>query len=390
MFQRHLSAYIHYAARYYPIVTITGPRQSGKTTLARMLFPEKPYVSLEDLDMRDYAKTDPRGFLATYSKGAIFDEIQHCPHLFSYLQTKTDLDRIPGQFILTGSQNFLLFEGISQSLAGRAAIAYLLPLSLSEIETEVNLHSNPFHFVFRGFYPKLYQTDLAPSTWYSDYIRTYVERDLRMIKNITDLSAFQLFLKLCAGRIGQLLNLSSLGSECGVSYNTIRSWLSILQTSFIVFTLKPHHKNFNKRLVKQEKIYFYDTGLACSLLNIESEQQLETHSMRGSLFENMIIADLLKARWNKGKESNLYFWRDHHGHELDVIIEGDPLIPVEIKSGQTVTSDFLKGVNYWMALSGEKEGYIVYGGGSEQIRKGVTVLPWSDTNKIKGVSIPAV
>ena len=325
MFKRDITESILYAAKYYPVITITGPRQSGKTTLAKSLFPDKQYISLEDPDMREFATKDPRGFLDVYKDGAIIDEVQHCPELFSYIQTKVDLDGVNGQFILTGSQNFLLLAKVSQSLAGRVGIIHLLPLSYSEISSKINLENNPNNLIYKGFYPKLYKTDLSPSVWYRDYIRTYIERDVRQMKNITDLVAFQTFLKICAGRVGQLINFSSISTECGISYNTIKSWLSVLQTSFIIYMLKPHHKNFNKRLVKQQKLYFYDTGLACSLLGIESPDQLQTHYARGALFENMVIMEILKNRLNSGKEEGLYFWRDNHGHELDILIDDKEL-----------------------------------------------------------------
>ncbi len=377
MFQRHITEFILYSAKYYPVITITGPRQSGKTTLAKSIFPDKPYLSLEDPDMREFVTKDPRGFLEVYKDGAIIDEIQHCPELFSYIQTKVDSDQIPGQFILTGSQNFLLLEKVSQSLAGRAAIIYLLPLSYSEINNQMDPSLEPNHFMYKGFYPKLYKQDLSPSVWYRNYIRTYIERDVRQLKNITDISAFQTFLKICAGRVGQLINFSSIGTECGVSYNTVKAWLSVLQTSFVIYMLKPHHKNFNKRLVKQQKLYFYDTGLACSLLGIESPEQLQTHYAKGALFENMIIMEILKNRLNKGKEEGLYFWRDSNGHELDLLIEGKNLTPVEVKSGKTILPEFTRGIDYWNNLSAGSKGYVIYGGELKQIRGDIEILPWN-------------
>lgn len=382
MFDRDITDYIKYSAKYYPVVTVTGPRQSGKTTLVKMIFSDKPYVSLEDIDIREFAQNDPRGFLSTYSQGAIIDEVQYCPNLFSYIQTKVDNDQIAGQFILTGSQNFLLLESISQSLAGRAAIVYLLPLSYNEISKKLPATDNPLNFIFKGFYPKLYTQDLLPSVWYRNYIRTYIERDIRQIKNISDISTFQTFLKICATRIGQLVNFSSIATECSVSYNTVKSWLSLLQTSFIIYLVKPHHKNYNKRLVKQEKLYFYDTGLACTLLGLESIEQLEKYYAKGSLFENMIVVELLKNRLNKGKEEGIYFWRDSHGHELDILIESDKLTPIEVKASKTIIQEFFKGINYWSSLANQEKGYLVYAGDTEQIRGNIEVLPWNKINKI--------
>ena len=376
MFKRDIEEFIKYSAKYFPVITITGPRQSGKTTLAQEIFADKPYVSLEDTDMRDFATDDPRGFLEEYDKGAIIDEVQHCPDLFSYIQTKTDHDKIPAQYILTGSQNFLLMESISQSLAGRTAVINLLPFSYNEIKDHGD-EADPFTLIYKGFYPKLYVSDLSPTVWYRNYIQTYIERDIRQIQNVHDTKTFQTFLRICAGRAGQLINLSAIGTECGISYNTVKAWLSILESSFIIYTLQPHHKNFNKRLVKQQKLYFYDTGLACALLGIESADQVQTHYAKGALFENMIVMELMKNRLNKGKESGLYFWRDNHGHELDILIEDIDLTPIEVKAGKTVIPDFFKGINYWNGLSGGTKGYVVYAGEQGQSRGDVKVLGWN-------------
>ena len=376
MFKRDIEEFVKYSAKYFPVITVTGPRQSGKSTLVRALFADKPYVSLEDLDMREFATNDPRGFLKEYDKGAVIDEAQHCPDLFSYIQTKTDNDKIPGQYILTGSQNFLLMESISQSLAGRVAIINLLPFSYNEIKDHSNVE-DPFALIYKGFYPKLYVDDLSPTIWYRNYIRTYIERDIRQIQNVHDTKTFQTFLKICAGRTGQLINLSAIGTECGISYNTVKAWLSILESSFIIYMLKPHHKNFNKRLVKQQKLYFYDTGLACALLGIESADQVQTHYAKGALFENMIVMELMKNRLNQGREEGLYFWRDNHGHELDILMEDRNLTPIEVKASRTVISDFFQGINYWNNLSGESKGYIIYAGEQSQSRGDLKVLPWN-------------
>jgi len=324
---------------------------------------------------------DPRGFLSNYPQGAVIDEIQRVPELFSYLQQILDETSANGLFILTGSNNFLLQQSISQSLAGRVGYLFLLPLSLHEINDK-GLNIN--QLIFNGGYPALYNETTEPAKWYPNYIRTYVERDVRLIKNITDLFAFERFLRLCAGRIGQLLNMSSLAVEVGVDVKSISSWIGILETSFVVFRLQPYHSNFNKRIVKMPKLYFYDTGLAVALLGVENAGQLNLHPFRGSLFENMVIVDFLKRRYNSGKSNNLFFWRDNVGNEIDLIIEnGQKLFPVEIKSGQTITNEFFKGINFWNKMTQTEGGIVVYGGDMMQKRSnGITVVPLNALNTI--------
>jgi len=388
MIHRTISQYLTYVASKFPVVVLTGPRQSGKTTLVEKLFSYKAYVSLEDPDVRDFALTDPRGFLNQYKEGAIIDEAQNVPSLFSYIQTRVDQSKKDGEFVLTGSQNFSLVEGISQSLAGRAAVAHLLPLSIEELISDNETVENPFTFIQKGFYPRVYDKNIPATDWFKSYINTYLERDVRKITNIYDLSKFQLFLKLCAGRIGQLLNMSSLASDCGVTHSTINSWISILEASFVVFLLRPHHQNFNKRLVKQPKLYFYDTGLASHLLGLHKSEDLVSHYMRGALFENFVVADLIKQRYNQGRESNLNFWRDNHGHEVDVVISaGENLIPLEIKSSQTISSEQFKSLSYWYELTGKKnDGYLVYAGNASQERTMGRVMSWKDLYKINNSS----
>lgn len=355
-------------------VAVIGPRQSGKTTLVRNVFPNKAYVSLENPDTRNFALEDPRGFLAMYPQGAILDEVQRAPQIFSYLQQILDESDTKGLFILTGSNNFLLQENISQSLSGRIAYLFLLPLSFDEPEsTDVN------QFLFRGGYPGIYNDNIEPFRFFPNYIRTYIERDVRLLKNIIDLTAFERFLRLCAGRIGQLLNMSSLAVEAGVDVKTISSWIGVLEASFILFRLLPHHKNFNKRLVKMPKIYFYDTGLACSLLGISGIKVLYTHPLRGSLFENMVITEFLKENFSRGTSGNLFFWRDNTGNEIDLILDQDnKLIPVEIKSGQTITDEYFKNLRFWAKISGSESGYVVYGGQDLQKRSnGISVVPFT-------------
>ena len=380
MIQRLLARKLLDSAKKFPVVAVTGPRQSGKTTLVKAAFPRKPYVSLEDLDVRAFARSDPRGFLNEYPDGAILDEVQNVPELFSYLQTLVDEKRKAGLFVLTGSHQFLLMEHLSQTLAGRVRLLHLLPFSWEELKPAGWLPKTTRKTIFLGAYPALYDRKIPPSEWYPDYLRTYVERDVRLVKNVGDLSLFQKFLKLCASRTAQLVNLSSIGEECGIRHNTAKAWMSILEASFIVHLLKPHHRNFNKRLVKSPKLYFYDTGLACSLLEIENEAQLRTHPLWGSLFETAIVSELLKHSWNRGLTSHYYFWRDKTGHEIDCVIdEGGSLTPLEIKSGETVTADFFKNLLYWQKISHErKQAYLIYGGLNPQHRKETTVLGWQN------------
>lgn len=366
-------------ANQFPVVSVVGPRQSGKTTLVKYSFPEKSYVSLEDPDNRDFALRDPRGFLAAYPDGVILDEVQRVPDLFSYIQTAVDSNPQMGRYILTGSNNFLHLENISQTLAGRVAMLTLLPLSMEELATAAISIDSVEEVLFSGLYPRVFDQQIEPENWYANYIRTYVERDVRMIKNISDLNLFQRFVKLCAGRTGQILNLSSLGNDCGITHNTAKAWISILEASFVIFLLQPHHKNFNKRLVKLPKLFFYDPGLAASLLGVDNKDQLLTHFLKGGLFETFVIADLLKYRFNRGLGPHHYFWRDNVGNEIDCLIESsNKLIPIEIKAGKTVNADFFKGLIYWYKITDANQinGYVVYGGDSKQVRKEASVVSW--------------
>ncbi len=373
MLHRSMSKAIMEAAEYYPVIAIIGPRQSGKTTLSKTLFSTLPYVSLEDIDMRETAQNDPRGFLELYKEGAILDEAQHCPELFSYLQTLVDQSSFKGQFVLTGSQNFLLHEKITQSLAGRVSLHTLLPLSFNEITLPGDYHE----LILRGFYPKLHCSTLKPSTFYSNYVRTYLERDVRTLLNVTDLSIFSKFIRLCAGHVGQLINYSALATACSISYKTVQQWISILKASYIITTLPPYYKNNKKRLVKQEKLYFCDVGLAAHLLNITTLDHLLYHPLKGALFENMIVLDLYKNAYEHNKEQSLFFWRDSNQNELDIIIEKATLVPIEIKAGKTFIDSFLKNHNYWARTMGQSEGYIIYGGRHKLVRDKIKVIPWS-------------
>jgi predicted AAA+ superfamily ATPase len=380
MIERTASKELIVLASQYKAVAVVGPRQSGKTTLVRHVFENKPYVSLENPDLRKFALEDPRGFLSGFPNGAIFDEVQRSPEIFSYLQQLLDESDCKGLFILTGSNNFLLQESISQSLAGRVGYLFLLPLSLEEI---ANPHLTTDELLFKGGYPALYNEQLDSAKYYANYVRTYVERDVRLLKNITNLNSFERFLRLCAGRVGQLLNMSNLSVEVGVDNKTISSWISVLEASFIIFRLQPFHQNYNKRIVKMPKLYFYDTGLAVSLLGVESIEQLRYHPFRGNLFENMIVMEFLKKRYNAGRSNNIYFWRDNVGNEVDLILDEQTPIPIEIKSGQTVTNEFFKGLRFWNHTTQHEGGYIVYGSDVYQTRSdGINIVPYNNISKI--------
>lgn len=381
MIKRTLQIKLLELIQKYPIVTLTGPRQSGKSTLLKHTFPEYEYVSLEDPDMRLFATDDPRGFLATYSDKTIIDEAQRVPSLFSYLQSYTDKEEREGMYLLAGSHNFLLMESINQSLAGRTAILKLLPFSHAEMKEGGILPQTVDEQIFKGGYPRLYDKNIAPLDYYPFYIQTYVERDVRLMKNIGDLSKFIRFIKLCAGRIGQLLNLSSLANESGVAVSTISAWISVLEASYICHLLKPDHNNYAKRLVKTPKLYFYDTGLACSLLDIRSPEQVSTHFLRGGLFENLVINEFIKTAFNRGNEPNLTFWRDSTGNEVDLLqyINGKQYA-YEIKSGATSSPDFFKGINKWAKLSGVKpeQCFAIYNGEKNMKTSVGKLISWSN------------
>ncbi len=380
MLKRNATAVLLEKAKSYPVIVITGPRQSGKSTLSKSLFPEKMYISLEELDHRQFAEEDPRGFLAQFPDGAILDEVQHVPDLFSYIQTIVDERLRSGMFVLTGSQQFGLTAKITQSLAGRAGFIQLLPFTIDELKAGKALPEKLEELLFKGFYPPIYDRNIAPETWYSDYVLTYVERDVRQLVNIQDLRTYHRFLQMCAARTGQILNLSSLASDCGITHNTAKAWISVLEASYIIFLVSPHFNNYNKRLIKSPKLYFYDTGLVCMLANIQQPEQLVTHSIRGALFETLIASELIKNRFNQGLLSNLYFWRDSQNHEVDFILEeGEKHIPIEVKSSQTIASDFFSGIHYWESLSQQKGlGKLIYAGNRNLQREGIDVIGWQD------------
>jgi predicted AAA+ superfamily ATPase len=379
MIKRLLEKKIKEAVRQYPVVGIIGPRQSGKTTLARNTFAHYPYVSLEKPSELTFALEDPEGFLNQFPKGAIIDEIQRAPELFSYIQTIVDQKQKEGLFILTGSQNFVLLEKISQSLAGRISIQKLLPFSLEELVKSNISPPTLGGILFKGGYPRIYDKHLAATDWLSNYVSTYLERDVRSIKNVGDLSTFQRFLKMCAFRSGKVLNLSSLANDCGITHNTTKAWISVLEASFIIFLLNPYHKNFKKRLIKAPKLYFYDTGLMCFLIGITNDHDITLHPEIGSIFETFVISELIKIRINRMLSLNFYFWRDKIGREIDCIFEKNSrLLPIEIKSGQTIRSEFFNNLNYWSELAGGKkaDSLIIYAGSMNQKRSNGQIMSW--------------
>jgi hypothetical protein len=387
---RTLTGKIKELATKYPVITLTGPRQSGKSTLLRHSFPDYEYVSLEDPDIRLMATEDPRNFLKTYPEKAILDEVQRVPELFSYIQTHVDQLNKEGIYLLAGSHNFLLMQNIGQSLAGRTALLKLLPFSHEEMNHHHILPDSTDAEIFAGSYPRLYDKTISPPDFYPFYLQTYIERDVRQMKNIGDLSKFIRFVKLCAGRIGQLLNLSSLANDCGIAVSTAQTWISVLEASYIVYLLQPNHNNYSKRLVKTPKLYFYDTGLACSLLSISSRTQLNTHFLRGGLFENLVINEFLKYFFHRGATPTLSFWRDKTGNEIDLIIEKDNKITAfEIKSGKTPTPHFFKGLKKWKKLSETpaEQLFIIYDGDQRMKTENGSLLPW---NKLDIESLPTV
>ncbi len=357
-------------SRQFRALAVVGPRQSGKTTLVRKVFPRKPYVSLENPDERLLADNDPREFLSRFRNGAIIDEAQRVPTLFNYLQQILDETNKEGLFILTGSNNFLLQKSISQSLAGRIGYVDLLPLSLKEINYFGNTKLSTNELILTGCYPEIYDKKRKPGIWYPAYIRTYVERDVKQLRNIDNTLLFNRFLQLCAGRIGQQLNVSALSNECGIEVKTVNSWLGILQSSYIIYLLQPHHKNFNKRVVKTPKLYFIDSGLACNLLGIRQTKELSNSHFRGALFENYVVSEMLKQKFNTGVSTNLFFWRDNKGVEIDVLLDkGNKLFPIEIKSSQTFQESYLKPMQQWNEFSNKQGGLFLYDGEKELMRK---------------------
>lgn len=380
MIKRQLSSKIRQLSEKFPIVTLTGPRQSGKSTLLKNIFPDYRYISLENPDLRTFATEDPNGFIKTYDSHVIIDEAERVPLLFSYLQTHVDNVNESGMYLLAGSRNFHLMAAIDQSLAGRTALLKLLPFSRRELHDAGLLVDNVNHQMFNGFYPRMYDKDISPTDYYPAYISTYVERDVRVMLNIGDLARFTRFIRLCAGRIGQLLNKANLATEVGVSIPTVESWLSVLEASYILYRLEPNFNNYNKRIVKTPKLYFYDTGLACNLLGINSAEQLDTHFLRGGLFENMVINQFIKDGLNNGQNPDLTFWRDSTGLEVDLVeTTGVDQHGYEIKSGSTFSATFFDGLKKWGALSGTPESLrtVIYTGSESLITSNGNVISFN-------------
>ena len=376
MIEREIAGHLASLFQQYPIVTVTGPRQSGKTTLCRQVFPELTHVNLEQPDRREFAETDPRGFLAQLGTGAIIDEVQRVPDLLSYLQVTVDEDGRNGLFVLTGSEQFGLREAVNQSLAGRTALLRLLPFSLSELQ-KTGANDGIDDVLFSGFYPRIHDQGLDPRQALGDYFETYVERDVSRLANLRELGSFRTFVRLCAGRIGQLLNVSSLGSDAGVTRQTARDWLNLLEASYIAFQLQPYHANIRKRMVKSSKLYFYDVGLASYLLGIQNADQIESHPLRGQLFENAVVVETLKYRFNRGLRPNLSFFRDSNGLECDVFYEtGHGIGAIEVKAGATVASSYFGSLNKVADLVPEVNAKaVVYGGMERQSRTDAEVVP---------------
>ena len=385
MIERDIKALFITYTKEFRAVMLVGPRQSGKSTLVKQTFQKKPYVSLENPDERLLAENDPRAFLSRYRKdGAILDEVQRVPQLLNYLQEILDNTTEDGMFILTGSNNMLLQESVSQSLAGRVGVLELLPFSHKEILKIKTTKSELVTLVFYGSYPEIYDRNRNPTLWYPSYIKTYIERDVRLIRNIENQSLFIKFLKLCAGRIGQMLNVASLSNECGIDVKTVQSWLSVLESTYVVKLLYPHYQNFNKRVVKSPKLYFYDTGLTCSLLGIKKEEELTLSHFKGALVENYIIMDVLKTIKNKGLNYDLYYWRDNKGVEIDLLIDkgNNNLLPIEIKSAQTYQTSFTKNILKYMGYANITNGLVVYDGKMEmKLQSNVEVCQWKNMDK---------
>ncbi len=381
MVNRDVEPRLKTLARQFPAIVMTGPRQSGKSTLCQKVFAHLPYATLESPDVRAFALEDPRGFLKQFSKGAVLDEIQNCPQITSYLQEVIDGDPAPGRWILTGSHNLSVMESTSQSLAGRSAVLHLLPLSRQEV-VEFSHHPKTLNeTLLTGGYPRILDRNLRPADWLSSYVATYLERDVRSISNIGDLVTFQRFAQLSAGRISQLLNLSSLAADCSISQPTAKAWASVLEASFIAFRLPSYHGNVSKRLIKMPKLHFYDTGLAAWLMGIRDVAQLDVHPLRGAIFESWVVSEIIKQRFNRGEYNGVYFFRDKAGLESDVLVQGRKALKlVEVKAGQTISSDWAANNQKIMGLFAKTKKavscVVVYGGIEKQERNGVTFLPW--------------
>lgn len=381
--ERKITKEIRRLTKEFPVVTILGPRQSGKTTLVKTMFSQYKYFSLEDPDIRELVSEDPRGFLKEYKENVIIDEVQRVPSFFSYLQGHVDKYKKNGSFILTCSHNYLLMENISQSLAGRTRITTLLPLSLEELAGKYDLDLN--EYIVTGFYPRIYDQGIRPHSYYNSYLTTYLERDIRLIKNITDFSSFSKFLKLIAGRSGQILNVKKISEDSGLAYKTVLSWLSVLESSYIIYKLLPYQKNINKRVIKSPKIYFYDTGLLCYLLGIRKKEEYLTHYLKGNIFENFIISDLVKYNQNRANLVNFYYYKDSNQNEIDLIIESaNTLKIIEIKAGATIRGEMFKNLLAWgESQKISNQAFLIYAGDMNIYKKGIQILDWSSLKKPK-------
>jgi len=385
MINRELTGNLLRLADKYPVISVTGPRQSGKTTLVGSVFPHYHYISFENPDLKNRALNDPGSFFLPENRKMILDEVQHIPQLLSYLQVITDRNKINGQFIITGSQSLLLSEKVSQSLAGRTAVLKLLPFGLQELTSMDDLKKRTFEdWIFHGFYPRMYDQQIDPIDFFAFYFETYIQRDVRQIQNVKDLSQFTNFVRLCAGRIGQLLDYSSLAKDSGVSVNTAKGWISLLEASFIIYLLHPYYHNFSKRMIKSPKLYFTDTGLASFLLNIQSSEQLQSHYLRGNLFENLVIIDMVKRSFNNAQPANLWFYRDSNKNEIDIIYEGKALTFIEIKSARTFRTEREKDIKFMDQLAKEQMSrkIVLYGGDESFKYSGLEVISWKNLNSV--------
>ncbi len=382
--KRKLVPHLQEMLKKFPIVSLTGPRQSGKTTLLKEFFSDYKYFNLERIDLREIVLSDPVGFLKSSGEKIILDEIQNVPELFSYIQVVSDERGTNGQYILSGSQSFVLNEKISQSLAGRVSVNQLLPFDMTELPD--NIDKNYLRLIHTGFYPRIYKHNIIPGDFYPSYLQTYIERDIRTLKAVENLNTFTRFLSLCAGRTGQIINFTSLANDAGVSVNTVKSWLSLLETSYIIFLLRPYHNNLNKRIIKAPKLYFYDTGIVCSLLRISDEKALRNYSLYGALFENFIISEIAKQFFHSGKQPPLYYYKESNGKEIDCIIEksSDQIIALEIKGGETFNKDYLKNLLklFEDKSSIEVKKYLVYPEAKKSKVKEINILNWNDIPEI--------
>lgn len=392
MIARKLKEEILILAKEFPTVVILGPRQSGKTTLAKNIFKGYKYFSFEDSNIRGIVNDDPKGFLAKNNKNIIIDEAQRIPDLFSYIQTHVDTTKKNKNIILTGSHNYLMMESVTQSLAGRIGISTLFPLSLEELPLKYQRDLN--EIIYTGFYPRIFDENIRPNSFYKTYLNTYLERDIRLLKNIVDYDLFKKFLQLVAGRAGQVLNMQSLAEDADINLKTAKSWLSILETSYIIYKLQPYYNNYNKRIIKNPKLYFYDTGLLCHLLGLLSPSDLNIHYLKGNIFENFIISDIIKGNYNYNSMNNFYFWKDNNNNEIDLIIETANIIKaIEIKSSQTAKKEFLKNLKYFNKLPikhKKVESILMYGGDQEFIQNDIKIMGWKSLRKIKELGLLSI